>query len=205
MNRLYFVTLGLIALLVSGACSSAADQSSSASANGVNGPNADSTVAKSGDPMAPPQPIDANTMNNTSSGPLDSPMANRMQGKMDAMRKSGGENIDYQKVMELAQKSARPAPDNSTFTSYLTDAGYEVRTFVNHPQVLKVEKRIDTNSQTVKVFLRGGRVVTLSGDKIPTLSTVGVDAILVAAGVPKDPPRQSAEPTAGAQTKKPGN
>ncbi|MEP7149755.1 MAG: hypothetical protein ABI857_12825, partial [Acidobacteriota bacterium] len=104
----------------------------------------------------------------------------------------------------LAIRNARPAPDNSTFTSYLTDVGHEIRTFKNHPQLLKVEKRTESSgTQTLKIFLRNGNVVNLPGEKIPALSTASAATIAVVAGIPPPPVRQPAPGTS--ETKKPGN
>ncbi|MEO8042801.1 MAG: hypothetical protein ABI646_09345, partial [Acidobacteriota bacterium] len=97
-------------------------------------------------------------------------------------------------------KYAKPAPDNSTFTSYLTDAGYEIRTFKTHPQILKVEKRTSNDgSQTIKVFLRNGRIVQLPGKTIPFLASAPAEVIAGAAGVLQSPPQQPAPGSTGAK------
>lgn len=89
--------------------------------------------------------------------------------------------------------SSMPAPDDSTFSAELTDIAREVRTFKSHPQLLKVEKTIEPGKQPViKVFLRGGKIVTLPGDKITNLASVPASSILSAAGI--NPPPQSSVP-----------
>jgi hypothetical protein len=115
-------------------------------------------------------------------GNLQSP---QMQNRLDKLNKKGtgpsGPPVD---VAALAMKIARPAPDNSTFTSYLSDAGYEIRTFQSHPQLNKVEKRTtDDGKVTIKVFLRSGKVIELPGSAIPVLSTAPAFQIMDAAGV----------------------
>ena len=68
--------------------------------------------------------------------------------------------------------ASRPAPDNSTFSSQLTDVARETRTFQRHPQLLKVEKTIEPGKSSIKVFLRGGKVIDLPGDRIDSLATI---------------------------------
>jgi hypothetical protein len=80
-------------------------------------------------------------------------------------------------------QEGRPAPDDSTFTSTLTDVGRETRTFHKHPQLLKVEKVIEIGKQSIKVYLRNGSVIDLPGEKIPNLSTIPASEILRMAGV----------------------
>jgi hypothetical protein len=119
------------------------------------------------------------------------------------MRNSGtaGERPD---AAALAIKNARPAPDNSTFATYLTDAGYEIRTFKNNSVILKVEKKIENNGdQSLKVFLRNGKVVQLPGNAISPLSNASADAIASAAGVSPAAPKSTAPGSTGA--KKAGN
>jgi hypothetical protein len=97
-------------------------------------------------------------------------------------------------------KNARPAPDNSTFTSYLTDAGYEIRTFNNHPLLLKVVKRTaNDGSQTIKVFLRNGKIVELPGATIPLVASAPAEVIAGAAGIQPASPKQPATASTGAK------
>ena len=204
MNRAFFATLGLVAIFITGACSSATDEKQSAKTNSTTNSttsNVNTATVQNGTEVSPPSAEEANA---ASAGPIEGPASNRLSGKLDALKRGEGGPIDNAKAEAMARKNARPAPDNSTFVSFLTDAGYEVRTFNNHPQLLRVEKRIGTDSQTIKVFLRNGRVVELPGNALSALATVGADAILSAAGVKSDPASQR-PPAGGADTKKPGN
>jgi hypothetical protein len=74
----------------------------------------------------------------------------QMQNRFDKAQRNGVPSGPPVDAAALAMKLARPAPDNSTFTSYLTDAGYEIRTFKDHPQLKKVEKKT-TNDGTVSI------------------------------------------------------
>jgi hypothetical protein len=134
-----------------------------------------------------PQGVDANANSTASSDQLQTPdMPGRLNDKMKKLNSSAG-SVD---AAALAMKNARPAPDNSTFTSYLTDAGYEIRTFKNHPQLLRVEKRTATDgSQTIKVFLRNGKVVELPGKTIPLIATAPAEVIAGVAGIQPASPK----------------
>lgn len=202
MNRALFATLGLVAIFIAGACSSATEEKPSAKTNSTTN-NANIASVQTGTEVSPPVAADPNAVNATGA-PMDGPAANRLQSKMNALR-DDGQPVDNAKVQAMALKNARPAPDNSTFASYLTDAGYEIRTFKNHPQLLRVEKKVATDSQTLKVFLRGGRVVELPGNSISTLATASANAILAAAGVQQSPAPQKAGPAGASDVKKPGN
>ena len=207
MKRVFFAALGLVAIFITGACSSATEEKPSAQANGTNS-NTNTSVAavENGATVSPPLAADPNAANAAAADPMQMPGANRLDGKLKALKDGGGAPIDNAQIEAMARKNARPAPDNSTFTSYLTDAGYEIRTFNNHPQLLKVEKRIGTDSQSIKVFLRGGRVVELPGSSITALASAPASSILSAAGVQQNtvtPQRPSK--SEGADAKKPGN
>lgn len=199
MRSRIIAILGLAGSLMIGACSSSADHKSNAKPDADNansqiaatsGTNGNTSVIENGS-FVPPQAVDANL---AAAEPLDAP--GQLQDRMDKMRKSGGaasQNVDPR---ALALKNAQPAPDNSTFTSYLSDAGYEIRTFKSHPQLLRAEKRIDNEGhQTLKIFLRNGQVIERSGKDLPVLSNAAADLILSIAGV--TPPRPKTPSTSG--------
>jgi hypothetical protein len=101
---------------------------------------------------------------------------------------------------QLAIKNARPAPEDSTFSTYLTDAGYEIRTFKSNRQILKVEKKVEnTGKSSLKVFLRDGKVVQLPGTAIPVLSTASAASIATAAGVAPLPTKAADAASTGAK------
>lgn len=212
MRSKVFVTLGLAGIMMIAACSSSVEEKPKAQTNpvvpgsgsnsAVRGNEANSNaIAMTNGMVVPPEAADANSLSTAPTDQLRQPtLPGRLGEKMQQMKTDGG-NVD---PATLAMKNARPAPDNSTFTSYLTDAGYEIRTFKNHPQLLKAEKRIESNgNQSLKIFLRNGSVVQLPGLQIATLSNASADAIAAAAGINTAPVKQAAPGSTGA--KKPGN
>jgi hypothetical protein len=201
MRNRSIVILGLAGILTMSACSSSSEEKpKTQTTSAANSANSNTVAISNGAEVAPPRPADANGVATASSDQITQP-GNSMQTRLEKMRTAGeaGPPID---AAALALKNARPAPDNSTFTSYLTDAGYEIRTFKNHPQLLKVEKKISSDGkQSLKVFLRGGRVIELPGQKINPLSTAPAAHILNMAGVQPQPQQAPAGPPA---TKKSG-
>ena len=100
--------------------------------------------------------------------------------------KSGGTDA------QVAEAS-RDAPDNSTFSSRLTDVAVETRTFRSHPQLIKVVKTIAPGKTEIKVYLKGGKVVEVPADKIANLATIQAVDILSLVGI-SPPPASSAAP-----------
>ena len=185
--------LGLAATIGTVSCSSASDEKLTTQQNAAANGNANTVAISNGAELNAPRRADANAASAVSTDRLDSP-ANALGGRLDRLKKSGeaGPQLD---ASVLALKNAKPAPDNSTFTSYLTDAGYEIRTFKNHPRLLKVEKKITSDGkQTLKVFLRGGKVVELPGQTINPLATAPATFILQMAGVQDQPQTAPAGP-----------
>ena len=177
--------LGLAGILIMSACSSASTERTGDNANTSSGRNSNAgLVANSGDAM-PVFPANANAANFTSG---DRAEASNSSLRNAAPKKTGG-TISNVEALEAARKSAKPAPDNSTFFAYLADAAYEVRTFKDHPQLLKVEKETQGDGKSnVKVFLRGGKIVEMDGNQIPQLSMIGAQMILERAGIPIETP-----------------
>ena len=203
MRNRSVLVIGIAVMLITSACSTSSDgpaKSKPTSAADPANANTNSSIAN-GTRIDQPQPTDANLAPGGVPDQLAT-AANRLDGRIAAMRKAGepGSDLDAEKV---ALKNAKPAPDNSTFTSYLTDAGYEIRTFKNHPQLLKVQKRTAPDgSQSLKVFLRDGKVVELPGQRITVLATATAAYILEAAGV--DPIQQQQTGRPAPATKKAG-
>ncbi len=193
------LVLGIAWMFTMLACSAASEETSKLPAKSS---NANTVAVNSDTQIATPQRADANVVA-SEPAPADQlgTAANRKDSRIAAMRKAGEGSPDVN-VAEVALKNARPAPDNSTFVSYLTDAGYEIRTFKNHPQLLKVEKKIaGDGKQTIKVFLRNGKVIALPGQQLNPLATAPADYILEVAGLKSLP---STRPAAGPPpTKKP--
>ena len=193
MRNKFFAILGVAATLTLAACSSSNEAKPAAAGNTATGNttavvttssnsgNSNTNVIVNG--AAAPQAVDANLLNGeTLDSGIQSPQA---QNRLNRIRKTGtgpsGPPVD---VAALAMKMARPAPDNSTFTSYLSDAGYEIRTFRDHPQLKKVEKvTTDDGKITIRVFLRNGKVIELPGSAVPVLSNAPAFQIMDAAGI----------------------
>jgi hypothetical protein len=204
--------IGLTWILAVAACSSSVDEKPSAqtalpgqananlNVNANSEFNANAVAAADGTKIAPPQQIaDANV--SPPGDPLKVP-SQGVQGKLENLRKSGDPGAPAD-AAALALKNARPAPDNSTFASYLSDAGYEIRSFKNHPHLVKVEKKTTGDGkQSIKVFLRSGKVIDLPGGAINPLSTVPAAFILDVAGVQIKP---QGPPSAPAAAKKSGD
>ena len=192
MKRVLISAVALAALLIFNACSSSDEKSAKTISNeNVNG----TTTVKSGEQVTAPQSADANTLAASPGDPIQNPNSNGVQSKIDASKKGSGGPINNAEVEEMALKNGKPAPENSTFASFLTDQGYEVRVFKDNPQLLKVVKTIGSEKSSIKVYLRGGRVVDLTGNAIINLGTVPSSTILAAAGVqPPPPPASSSNP-----------
>jgi len=93
------------------------------------------------------------------------------------------------KPEKIKAPEGRPAPDDSVFTTQLTDVGLETRTFKNHPLLNKVERITSPKGKTIKVYLRSGKIVELPGDKLANISSIPASEILKAVGIaPKEMP-----------------
>jgi hypothetical protein len=180
--------LGLNGILMISACSSSStEQTNTNSLNGntsANG-NANVVVVANTSDVNTAYPVDPNAANFTGKR-IDGPGLQKPNGPQP-----GNPSVSVADAREMASKSAQPAKDNSTFYSFLADAGYEVRTFNDNPHILKVEKKTTGEGKsTAKIFLRGGKVVEVDGNKIQQLSTAPLDTLLGLAGIrlPKPPP-----------------
>ncbi len=94
-----------------------------------------------------------------------------------------------------------PAGENSEVSSTMDKQGnfVESRFFKGHPQLEKVERTyLDPKNSTLKIFLKGGKVVTVSGDKIKDFVGTSSAMYLEMAGI-KTPKVSS--PGTGAKTK----
>lgn len=205
MRNISILVLGLAGLLLLSACSAETVEGPDKRA-GTNANAGNSNTAPISNGAAVPAPLatDANANASTAAVAAGDDLgsaANKMDERLGSIRKMGaaGPDVDAE---QIAMKNARPAPDNSTFASYLTDAGYEIRMFKNHPQLLKVQKKITPDGkQTVKIFLRDGKVVEVPGQKIAFLATVSAAHILEAGGIPAKPQTPSG-PAGPTETKK---
>ena len=201
MSKRYVIVTALASLVLAASCSSSAsdERSSTTSTTANTNVNSNTVPLATGEQVAPPQPADVNAESaSTASSDTLPGVANRLDRK--PFRAGEGGTVDAE---ALAMKYAKPAPENSTFASYLSDVGHEIRTFRSHPQILKVEKRIGGNEQSLKIYLRGGRVIERPGNLIPILATASTAEILSVAGLsPASPKAPASDAKTGA--KQPG-
>lgn len=172
MNR--FVLVIWLAVVTLASCSK---QSAETAKAGSNSQTVNTAPANGNTQVIVPQPPLGDGNQNTS---------------VDALGKPGlQKKLASNSAGPVPVQAGRPAPDDSTFTSILTDVGRETRTFRKHPQLLKVEKVIEIGKQSIKVYLKDGRVIDLPGEKIPNLSIIPASEILQIAGVAaSDSPRK---------------
>jgi hypothetical protein len=181
--------IGLTGILMISACSSSSTEQASKDKNVNTVANGNANVV-----------VVANTSDVNAAYPVDPSAANFTGKRTDGSGlvrpnglgpQPGNPSVSVADAREIASKSAQPAKDNSTFYSFLADAGYEVRTFNDNPHILKVEKKTTGEGKsTAKIFLRSGKVVEVDGKKIPQLLTSPLDDLLGLAGIqlPKPPP-----------------
>jgi hypothetical protein len=82
-----------------------------------------------------------------------------------------------------ASLNSRPAPEDSTITSTLTDVARETRVWNKHPTLAKVEKVFDGGDGSIKVYLKNGKVIALPGNAIMQMDQVTAAGVLSLAGV----------------------
>jgi hypothetical protein len=185
------VTVCMTGIMMVAACLPASNEQTTNNGNTASNGNAAVVAVGNGSGVT----VDANVATFTSG---DRSNASPSGLNANGPKKSGGTTAD---ALEIARKNAQPAPDNSTFFSFLSDAGYEIRTFNNHPQILKVEKKTTNEGKTTaKIFLRGGKVVEIDGNRFQPLSTAPANLILSLAGVE---PKQPSAPAGVPAEKKP--
>ena len=164
------VLLLLVAIELATACSSSevATNASNAAGSGVNNASVSKTAnINVGDPNTN---IPVNTNIETAS--------NRFESKREQMRNAA--NSVAPKPLPV---NSRPAPEDSTISTQLTDVARETRVWQKHPALAKVEKIYDGKGSTIKVYLKDGRVIDLSGTAIPQLEQVSSATVLTLAGI----------------------
>ena len=83
----------------------------------------------------------------------------------------------------ISKPPAQAAPDNSEVSAALTENFVQTRTFKNHPRLEKVEATTltkENNRKVIKVYLKGGKVIEISKDKILDPMVESADNILKA-------------------------
>jgi hypothetical protein len=92
---------------------------------------------------------------------------------------------------KIHSMNERPAPEDSTISTTLTDVAREVRTWKKDPVLAKVEKTFDGENSSIKVYLRNGKVIPLPGTSIAQLSDIPAATVLSLAGVKTQTPKLS--------------
>ncbi|MFL6468969.1 MAG: hypothetical protein ACJ72Z_13510 [Pyrinomonadaceae bacterium] len=105
--------------------------------------------------------------------------ANRLRNRVEEMRAAAANNVTTKPV----PTNARPAAEDSTITTQLTDVARETRVWKKHPLLAKVEKIYDGKGASIKVYLKDGRVIDLPGTAIAQLDQVASATVLTLAGV----------------------
>ena len=151
------------------ACGGAENDTNAIAVN--KGPNL--IVSNAGAPNSATTSNGSNTFNANANRPMDAQMQ-----RLEEMRK--GANRSGRQIPSL---NTRPAPEDSTMSTTLTDFARETRTWKKHPILVKVEKVHDGGKGTIKVHLRNGKVVDLPGDAIGQLDQIAAASVLQLAGV----------------------
>lgn len=133
---------------------------------------------------------------NTASGSQEIAVKNANTGERIAIpginepiENKNGEAINQKQPENVSAPAGKSAPDDSVFTTRLTDVGLETRTFKSEPQLEKVERITSAKGKTIKVYLRNGKVFELPGDQLQNLASIPASEILKAVGIlPKQQP-----------------
>jgi len=165
-------------------CGSTPDKAARSSNTGIsnvvsNSANAGAPVSGSGTPV--PGVQDANAVSNAD---INAPAAG------DVMQQKRREIADVPASGPLPEPSAITAGEDSTISSSMDKSGvaYETRVFKSDPQIAKVQKVISTTGTSVKIYLRNGKVVPVSADKVRALSLVTLANLRELAGIKAPPP-----------------
>lgn len=82
--------------------------------------------------------------------------------------------------------SFQPAAEDSEIATTMGPNGsfVEIRVFKSHPQLAKVEATwLDARTKALKIYLRDGRIVDKTSDRIPNLKQTTAAELLALAGV----------------------
>ena len=105
---------------------------------------------------------------------------------------------------KIPEPQRMPAGENSEFATTMDKQGnfLEMRYFKNHPAIVKVERTLyGPNDSSLKIWLKGGKVVTASGNGIENLTAESSLTFMKLAGIqPKvAPPGATGAKTDGKQ------
>lgn len=168
MNRILLFGIVSIAITVAG-CSSGASTPSNGSANTAGLPDAGNSSI---------QPQTAATV---PVGPEVATPASLLAKKR---------LVDSDPNAPIPEPQRQPGAENSEIATTMDKQGnfIELRWFNGDPMMVKAERTIfSATKSTIKIWLKNGKELTVSGDKVESLATVQKDALLVLAGVKRAP------------------
>ncbi|MEP6944670.1 MAG: hypothetical protein ABJA02_02050 [Acidobacteriota bacterium] len=103
--------------------------------------------------------------------------------------------VDVQSTGPIPAPISVPAAENSSVSTSMSKDGsfVETRVFRGDPTILKLERTLNGQTQIVRLFLRSGKVVQLSPDKVPAVNSVSLERLRALAGIRSTapPPAQS--------------
>ncbi len=169
MKRILLFGIVSIAITVAG-CSSGASTPSNGSANTAGLPDAGNSSI---------QPQTAATV------PVGPEVATP-----DSMLATKKKMVDTNPNAPIPEPQRNPGPENSEIATTMDKQGnfIELRWFKGDPLIVKAERTIfGPEKSTIKIWLKNGKELTVSGDKVDSLATVQKDALLVLAGVKRAP------------------
>lgn len=189
-STLFFLVI-LIAAAVSFGCGSSPTAANTVS----NGVAASGNTGAQGNAMAPGiAPPSANApapdLNAPSSGPL-------------AMKDAKREIVEGPPLPPGTKPALTPAPDNSSISTTMGKDGsfIETRVYVNNPYFNKLEKTMNGKSESIRLYLRTGRVVSLPPGSIGATATATMSQLMDLAGIKAPVPKVSQTPAIQSDTK----
>ena len=175
MTRILLFGIVSIAMFAAGCSSGTAVSPNSGSANTANARNAEPSANPANSdsqpgtlasvPVAPEVP-------GTASGPL--------------AEKTRKPLVDTNPGGPIPEGQRVPASENSEIATTMDKAGnfVETRYFKTDPMLVKVQRTwLGPGKSTLKIWLKNGKEVTASGDKIENLSIAPIPSLLALAGV----------------------
>jgi len=119
--------------------------------------------------------------------------------KLQEMRSTANGAAETPAIKEQFQA----APENSAYSVTFGEVGIERRVFKDHKFIVKIEKTLGGKNTTAKIYLRDGKIVELSGEKLQNIGTISTDQILELAGIEQAMPPIEKAPAIAVEGKKP--
>ncbi len=115
--------------------------------------------------------------------------------------------VEVQQTGPSQPPPLRPAPENSTVAITMDKSGdfIETRIFTGNQYLSKVERTSNGPKQTIKVFLKNGRVVQVPAERVSSINTITIASLLDLAGVKVSAPPAAKPGKTDEVMKKPGH